>query len=277
MTWGKNGGVVATVAQVFEDRKMSMGRVFERAFETIRAKPLIIVGLAFALGVLPNLVFTLGFARLGLNASRAAFRAGTISGGEYAIAILVSVSVGIVLGAIAEGTLARVTVLASEGEPVTFADSLLAGLENAVPVIGVSIVSSLGILFGMILLLVPGIILAVVWTVAVPALVTENCSILEALRRSAELTRGARWKVFAIAGLALLFQWLLGEVIRFAGLTQYSLENANLGLGAGALIGSIVLGTTYHTITGTLWPSLYVELRQWKEGGSTEQLAEVFA
>jgi hypothetical protein len=271
------GGVVATVAQVFEDRKMSMGRVFERAFETIRAKPMIVVGLAFALGVLPNLVFTLGFARLGLNASRAAFRAGTISGGEYAIAILVSVSVGIVIGAIAQGTLARVTVLASEGEPVTFADSLLAGLENAVPVIGVSIVSSLGILFGMILLLVPGIILAVIWTVAVPALVTENCSILEALRRSAELTRGARWKVFAIAGLALMFQWLLGEVIRFAGLTQYSLENANLGLGAGALIGSIVLGTTYHTITGTLWPSLYVELRQWKEGGSTEQLAEVFA
>jgi hypothetical protein len=43
------------------------------------------------------------------------------------------------------------------------------------------------------------------------------------------------------------------------------------------LIASIVLGTLLNAVSGTIYPSIYVELRQWKEGTSVEALEQVFA
>ena len=43
------------------------------------------------------------------------------------------------------------------------------------------------------------------------------------------------------------------------------------------ILGSVVLGTIFNTLWGTIQPSLYVELRQAKEGDSADRLAEVFA
>jgi hypothetical protein len=39
----------------------------------------------------------------------------------------------------------------------------------------------------------------------------------------------------------------------------------------------MVVGTLFNMIWGTVQPSLYIELRQWKEGGSIENLEQIFA
>jgi hypothetical protein len=39
----------------------------------------------------------------------------------------------------------------------------------------------------------------------------------------------------------------------------------------------MILGTIFNVLWGTIQPSLYVELRQAKEGESSESLAQVFA
>ena len=56
----------------------------------------------------------------------------------------------------------------------------------------------LGIFGGAILLLVPGLILAVMWSVVAPACVVERTGVFGAFSRSQELTRGYRWPIFGL-------------------------------------------------------------------------------
>ncbi|HEY1457700.1 MAG TPA: YciC family protein, partial [Solirubrobacteraceae bacterium] len=49
---------------------------------------------------------------------------------------------------------------------------------------------------GFVLLLVPGLILLTIWSVAAPVVVLERPGAVAALRRSAELVRGNGWQVF---------------------------------------------------------------------------------
>jgi membrane-anchored glycerophosphoryl diester phosphodiesterase (GDPDase) len=145
------------------------------------------------------------------------------------------------------------------------------------PLIGLTILVSIGIMLGFMLLIVPGIILLTMWAVAIPALVIEREGVGAAFRRSSQLTKGARWKIFALFLVLLIIYWLLSLVIGLAGLKMYSAADSAAGLTVGNLLGSVVLGTVFNTLWGTIQPSLYVELRQWKEGGSLENLQEVFA
>jgi hypothetical protein len=107
--------------------------------------------------------------------------------------------------------------------------------------------------------------------------VVERVGIFEALRRSGDLTKGSRWKILGLFIVLLLIYWALQAVLGVVGLTMYGAATAGAGLTIASLIGSVVLGTIFNTLWGTVQPSLYVELRQTKEGDSAERLAEVFA
>jgi hypothetical protein len=115
------------------------------------------------------------------------------------------------------------------------------------------------------------------WSVAAPTIVVERVGVFEALGRSRELTRGARWKILGTFLVLLVIYWLLSIVLGFVGLKMYGAAGAAPGLTTANLIGSIVLGTIFNVAWGTIQPSLYVELRHWKEGDSVQALHDVFA
>jgi hypothetical protein len=75
-------------------------------------------------------------------------------------------------------------------------------LRAATPVIGqlilVGIAAAVGTLIGFILLVIPGLVLLTVWSVAAPVVVLERPPGFTALRRSRELVRGNGWRVFAV-------------------------------------------------------------------------------
>ena len=68
---------------------------------------------------------------------------------------------------------------------------------------------------GFLLLVVPGILLIIMWSLAVPAKVLEDLGATDAMSRSSELTKRDRGRVFVIwlmfivlgIGVSLLFQW----------------------------------------------------------------------
>jgi hypothetical protein len=80
-----------------------------------------------------------------------------------------------------------------------------AGQRRIWALLGLNILSGLGIVLGMILLIIPGVYLMVRWSAAVPALIAEEVNITESLGRSAQAVEGRFWHVLA----ALLVIWTI--------------------------------------------------------------------
>jgi len=266
---------MATAAPVYEERRMSIGRVFQRAFSAISLNPVVILGLALLIGAVPGLIMSYLFFRLGLFSPTTVQR-GLISPSGLGAGIFLTSMISFVVSALVQGALTRATVSANEGTRATFGESLSAALRVLLPLIGLSLLWAIGVGIGFVLLIVPGIILLMVWAVAVPALVVERGGIFAAFSRSAELTKGARWKIFGLCIVLLVIYWLLSALIGLVGLGMYSAANP-AGFTVANVIGSMVVGTIFNMLWGTVQPSLYVELRQWKEGDSADNLAQVFA
>ncbi|HEX6375968.1 MAG TPA: hypothetical protein VFZ91_09620 [Allosphingosinicella sp.] len=266
---------MATVATDDRDRSVSIGRIFSRAFGTLAGNPVATLGIAFLFGALPSVVF--GYAVQ-------LFQDQTLEelGGPAAFVIaLVSIVISILLSMITQGALVRATVAHSEGRKASFAESASAGLSVAWPLFLVGLLSSLGIALGFVLLIVPGVMLYVIWSVAAPALVEERLGPIEALGRSRELSRGARWKIFGLTLVVLVIYWMFsalvgvlsvmwyGGVGNFAAMTEQGLPLPYLAVTA-------IVSTITSAVWGVIQTSLYVELRSWKDGPATDRLAEIF-
>lgn len=260
------------------DREVSIGRVFERAFGTLRANPLATLGIAFLCSALPGVLLNYFIMQLRFSALTEGGTLGLVAVG------LLSVVIAMVLYAITQGALVRAVTARSEGRTATFAESITAGMGVILPLVGVSILSALGIGFGMILLLVPGIMLYCAWAVASPVVVEERTGPVAALSRSAALTRGARWKVFGVSLILVVAYWLFSLVVglvlnAFGGFGQF--DPASAEIGASIPMSFYIVTAISQTIVACLWglvlAALYVELRDWKDGPRAEALAEVFS
>lgn len=129
-------------------------------------------------------------------------------------------------------------------------------------------------MLGFLLLIIPGLFLLTIWFVAMPARVAEDISVFGAFSRSAALTSGRRWGVFAVLVVSVLIALLLQTVIGFAqiavvGLTfESTIETllfSVLSEAAGAIIIVAATGVAYYL------------LRIEKEGGDANAVADVFA
>lgn len=266
---------MATSAAAFEERDFSIGRIFNRAFGTIGSNPVTTIGIAFLFGALPTTA-------VGIASQYLQFSSFRVVGFWAMIAISLAVAMlGIVFSMITQGALVRATTAYSDGRKASFGESAAAGLAVIVPLFLLGLGSGLGISIGLILLIVPGVMLWVMWAVAAPALVAERVGVFEAFGRSNELTEGARWKVFGIMLVLLIIAWIFAAIM--AALTLPVLGGArNMALfaGGGFSLSYFALDAFQRTVTILLWAviqtSLYVELRNWKEGPPTDALAEVF-
>ena len=198
-------------------------------------------------------------------------------------AFLVSVAANAVLqGAIIHGTVSDLA-----GRRASFGESLGAGMRLFLPLVVIGVIDAVGIFLGAILFIVPGVILALAWSVAVPARVMEQVSIAGAFGRSVELTRRHRGAIFVLA-LLLFATGLIVQVLAnaasgvgfgFGGAAAAMASRPGVGFGAymytTATVG-LVVRTAMATLGSAGVASLYFELRQVKEGVGAHELAAVF-
>ncbi|MEA3003715.1 MAG: hypothetical protein QOH81_2503 [Sphingomonadales bacterium] len=276
--WGGGAGEgadMATTAIGYEDRSVSIGRIFSRAFGTIGSNPVATLGIAFLFAALPATVIGYGQLRLqGLGL-------GVIGIWQRLAISLMAIAVSVALAMITQGALVRATVAHSQGRKANFAESASAGLVVALPLFLLALVSAIGIGIGLILLIVPGIILYIRLSVAAPALVEERLGVLDALSRSNDLTEGARWKIFGIELVALIGYWMFSALVGAVAIVMFGgLQGMVAAMGGGVPISYYVLSAIAKTLTSAVWgviqTSLYVELRDWKDGPASDTLAEVF-
>jgi hypothetical protein len=151
--------------------------------------------------------------------------------------------------------------------PVNLVGSLRVGLSRFLPLILLGYVAAFLIMFGFMLLIVPGLILYTMWFVAVGPCVVERLGPWTSLRRSQELTNGHRWKIFGLLLLLVLLGMtneLLALVLSAAGGEILILVGALIWTAIYAAFYSVVIAVTYH------------DLRVAKEGIDIEQTAAVF-
>ena len=157
------------------------------------------------------------------------------------------------------------------GQRFTVGRSLQIAAARLLPIIGVSIVSTFIIWIGLILLVIPGIILALMLMVAVPAIVVERVGVFDALSRSKDLTEGHRLELLGLIVLYMIIMWIVMAVV---GVVLGMIT----GFGTGVLwtvlwqAFSVAIGLISSVGLGVL----YYELRRSKEGLDLNDLASVF-
>ena len=168
------------------------------------------------------------------------------------------------------------TVSDMNGQPVSVFEALRTGLRSFLPLLGLSIVFGVCVGFACLLLVVPGIMLAIAWCVAVPAFVVEQTGVFGSFGRSADLTRGNRWQIFALvllfAVISIIVQVVLGVfggIASFATIGHFPILTRVVIFPLIAVVKSL-LGATGAAV-------LYVELRRIRDGVEPKGLAALFA
>jgi hypothetical protein len=142
------------------------------------------------------------------------------------------------------------------------------------PLLGVGFLLILGSAAGMILLIVPGVILYLAWSVAMPALVLEDRGVFAAFGRSAELTRRKRWSIFLLFFLIILVIVVVEVVLLslFGGFQGLLSPQPSMVASVLPALLSVVTVPFFAVLT----TSLFNQLRG-KTGYGAEAVAEVFA
>lgn len=233
-------------------RSFDQGRVFGRTFSIIGRNIGLWLGLAVIFSALPSLALELLIERR-LPGEASYFAAGLIS---------------MALTSLLTSSLVRATVEDLSGKRPTLRDSIGVAWAVALPAIGLGFVTTIGMVLGLALLVVPGVMLWVRWALAAPVLVQERLGVTASMSRSAALTAGFRWPLFGLLLILLiaagLIQWAISTVEPLLGPWQSRL--------VAALTESVMA-----TVLSTASAVAYVELREIKEGTSVAELAEIFA
>jgi len=145
--------------------------------------------------------------------------------------------------------------LASDGST---AIQLIAALRRSFPqLLIISLVGGTLIALGLIALIIPGVVLALVWCVSVPALIFEDRSAVSALTRSRDLTRGKTLDIFLVA-LPLIALALITGLMAFALVPPGSVP--------AAVLDCLTQGVL-NAVTGLFLAVVYLRLRSHAQPG----------
>lgn len=167
----------------------------------------------------------------------------------------------------------------TSGQPTGIDACLNQGIARFLPVLGLTILWWLGISLGFLVFIVPGVILIVIWSAALPALVVERAGVFDAFGRSRSLTRGSRGAVFVTLLLLVIVLYAPAVVLgasMLGGVEQFVARIAGGGLSYAMIAASTVYGWIAAMVINAFLVSIHHELVEVKEGGSTGELTEVF-
>jgi len=180
------------------------------------------------------------------------------------------------LGAlILQGTVIYGAVTDLNGKRATLGASLSIGLRSFLPLLGIGILFGIAVGVGFVLLVVPGLMLLVAWAVAIPAYVVERPGIIAAFGRSAELTRGNRWRIFALFLLYFVALIIVEAVFGVFGTASKLAAGGSVPL-LTAMVVTPLIAIANGLIGAVGAAVLYVELRRVRDGVGPQNLAAVF-
>jgi hypothetical protein len=173
---------------------------------------------------------------------------------------LVAVVIDLVAGTLFTGMVVELVADIQDGRRDASPGQLL---RAAAPVLGqlilVGIVAGIGVVIGFVLVIIPGLFLLTIWSVAAPVVVLERPGVLAALRRSRELVRGNGWQVFGV-----IFTLYIA-----VGIVSFLIEGVAESAGSAAgIVARVIVGVLTAPLSALAASVLYFELRGSRRGQS---------
>jgi uncharacterized membrane protein len=253
-------------------KKFSIGGVFSRTFGILGENPALILGLWAITSALPVVIMQVVlYQQFGIVVSNP----GTDPTATMTQLPLI-LGYGLLAGLLSYISLSVITelaVLKSVGKPFILNDAIGRGLKNIIPLFVIALLTALAIGLGFVLLIIPGIILALLFCVVSPVYVSEGgVGIFGAFTRSRALTKGHRWTLLLLFILAGIAYYILAIIV--TGVTLPLIL-----AGSMAILGTVLsaLGTSLLSVIGIVFiAALYVALREDKEGHTADVASQVF-
>jgi hypothetical protein len=188
--------------------------------------------------------------------------------GQGVAMLVFGVFLSLVLTVLSQGVILYGAFQDMRGRPVSLVDSLMVGLRRFFPIIGVAILMTLLAGLAAMLFIIPGLILMTMWFVGMPVCVVEQRGPWKSLKRSAELTKGHRWKIFGLMILLIIVSALVSPLI--------DLVLTNIAGKTLAFVGELIWNGVWGAFYAIAAVVAYHDLRVAKEGVDIEQIAAVF-
>ena len=259
-----------TVATAASER-FDIGRVFSGGFEIVGRRPLTMIVLTAIFAYLPG-VATLWLTTHALPPPKPGVGLAAVGpalgrlGGVEVIAVVVGGLGWILHGAVAAAA------LSDYGERPLGVGEALARAAPRMPLVYVlGLLASIAIAVGTVLLIVPGILLALAWSVGGIVATVENTG-FKSFGRSAELTRGNRISIFII----FIVYAIAGMIVSFAVRAVSGAALTPLAPPLWLTFVQPLASAVVQAFSVATMVAAYVELRGVKEGLAAPSLASLF-
>ena len=247
--------------------KFRVGRVLARSFSILFKNivpfgliSIILVGIQFGVEIL-----LFGSSVTVQNMSGELGTAAPI-GAQFAVNLLAGMLVYFLL----QAALVYGTIMELRGARAGIGECIANGIRHLFPVIVVGVLVTVIVSVGAVLLIIPGILFLLWYWVAVPVAVVERPGIVASLKRSAELTKGSRWKLFALMLIVV-------PVLAYAVNSIVGFSIAAISPSETVVVGVVLVITTLQLAFQSIVNAVtYHDLRIVNEGASGEEIAAVF-
>jgi hypothetical protein len=190
-------------------RPLTTGELLDRTFSLYRSNFVLFVGIS-AIPSLVSLAVQLVNVALTGQLGSSPTAAGCLGMVVWMPILLV---VTLAVSAASQGATVIAVSHVYLGRPITVTAALSA-VRRQIPALAVTwVVLGLAATLGLLLLVVPGVILMLMWALAIPVAVLEERTMLDAGARSAELTKGDRLRVFIVWVMFIALYFVVAMIV----------------------------------------------------------------
>lgn len=229
-------------------RRRDLGRILDDSFAVYRAHWRTLMAVSAAVVVPVHLlVFGVGLGWLWSGYPKADQTAGVGDAGQQLAGLAAQLLV--VTPLVTAMTVHVVRAAAAGARRPGARAAIAAGLDAFAPLFFAMVLVAAGVGAGLLLLIVPGVVLAVRLVVVPQAVVIESLRGTDALRRSLELTRGRGWFAFLVLLVANLLVGVVSAIVLLP--LEYAAEAADaqalslLGQAVGAIFSIPLMAVAY--------------------------------
>jgi glycerophosphoryl diester phosphodiesterase family protein len=254
-------------------RPLSIGEILDAGFRLFRSR----FGALMTCVLVPIVPLTILGTFLVASADENAFdvNAPATDDGGAVTANLIDALISGAAAALAIAACFKVISAAYLGERSDAGSSLRYGLTRFPALMVAYVAIYIGLVFGFLLLVIPGIIFAVKWSLTFAAIVAERAGPFAAMGRSWSLTGDHWWRTFGTLLVVILLSVVLTTVLFIALGAALATSDSISELTFAVLVTlvSIVVTAVVYPLVSAIITVLYYDLRVRKEGFDLQLLA----